>query len=574
MTAPLNYLKVIILLIANTLIIACHSDGSNNAETPEINTFNIYTHEQIIYSFDEVNSVSTKRGQFDSGENQFFELNTDESKQGYEYAVYVFENSIFLLNYDKATNVEITKLTEISSSQIICRIIPHKTSSKASFQDNSSSNRSTLNLPIITIEYQKTDQSCDPELNSRDTLDFNSIIDNSSDISGIIKTSGKSENVLGGLITNYAASSAVADIESNSQNNSGFLGQDLAGNKIAFNYTSKSVNDLWETSFYPTTGAQVIHQASNEHVVVQNDNELFVLNSEGLFTINKESSSIPVQDQIDSLFRFSSSSLTLDNSSSISFNQRQNKNTFLIKHENTLHYYQAPKFTQIPSNETQSAQNATKVEFDLTSDNTALVIQEANNIQTLLAISTVSGQSTTILSATKIEFYIIGSEIYANTLELKAGAGWQAHWFKRINTVYTPQTYNNSRFIFAKDLRSKRNSIYLLSSDSGLSEEQMNKPSLYLFDSSQNNGRKKGLTSSNTSVDFSFGQLNTDVLDISSSIIINDLYGKIILRGINQDSDSGAGRSVEEHYYFDPSQSIANPTIKEQSLLLMIRKML
>jgi hypothetical protein len=570
MTAPLNYLKVIILFIASSLIIACHSNGSNNKEIPEINTFNIFTNKQNIYSFNEETKISSKRAEFNLGENQFIELNTDETKQGYEYAVYVSDHSIYLLNYDKASNAEIIKLTDISSNQTVCGIFSHKTSSKASFQDKVSSNRSTLNLPIITIEYQKTDQFCDPELNSRDTLDFSSIIENSSDISNIVKTSGKSENVLGALITNYSASSAVTDIESNSNNNSGFLGQDLAGNKIAFNYTTDSENDYWETSFYPTTGVQVIRQASNKHVVLQDDEELFVLNSENLFTVNKESSTFPVQDNIDSLF--SLRSLLLDTSSSISFNQRQNEDTFLIKQDNTLYYYQAPEFTQIPSNETQSAQNATKVEFDLTSDNTALVLQEANNIQTLLAISTVSGQSTTILSASKVEFYIIDTEFYVNTLELEAGAGWQAHWFKRLNTIYTPKTYNNSRFIFAKDLRSIRNSIYLLSSNSEFSEDEMIKPSLYKFDNSQTNGRQKGISSDNISVDFSLGKLNTNVSDVNASAVINDEYGKIQLTGVNEDGN--VGLAVEEQYYFNPSQVKADPNLNEQSLKLMMRKVL
>tara|TARA_R110001592_G_scaffold61350_4_gene186953 strand:+ start:10372 stop:12084 length:1713 start_codon:yes stop_codon:yes gene_type:complete len=570
MTAPLNYLKVIILFIASILIIACHSDGSNNVDIPDINTFNIYTHEQIIYSFDEVTKISTRRGKFNSGDNQFIELNTDETKQGYEYAAYVFDNSIYLINYDKESNAAITKLTEISSTRIICGLIPHTSSSEASFTDKTKSNRSTLDLPIITIEHQKTGESCDPELNFRDTLKFKTVLDSPVNVSGITKTSGKSENVFGGLVIDYSASASLLEDTTNKYNETGFLGQEIAGNKIVFNYLSKSENDTWEADFYPTSGVQAINQASNNHVVVQNDEEVYVLNAKNLFTINTASSSQPVQENINALF--SVSSLTLDNASPITFNQRQNVNNFLIKHENTLFYFAPPDFYQIPSNETQASQNALKMAFDLTSDNTALVIQESNNIQTLIAISASSGQSTTILSAIKIAFYIKGNEFYVNTLELESNAGWQAHLFKRLNNNYTSTTYNNSRFIFADDLREMRNTIFLLSSDHTDSETQMIKPSLYLFDSGEANGRKKGLSSNKTSVDFSFGKLNTNVEDIRSSTIINDKYGKIVLKGINEDLE--AGRSVEENYYFNPSQVETNPDLKNQSLSLMIRKIL
>ena len=100
MIAPLNFLKVSCLFLTSIVLLACNSSGSNSAKIPDINTFRIYTFDQVIYSFNEETGISTKRGEFDLGENQFIELNTDESKQGYEYAAYIFENTIYLLNYD------------------------------------------------------------------------------------------------------------------------------------------------------------------------------------------------------------------------------------------------------------------------------------------------------------------------------------------------------------------------------------------------------------------------------------------------------------------------------------------
>jgi hypothetical protein len=568
MTAPLTYLKVFLLFSTSILLIACHSSSSTDPAIPDINTFHIYTSDQTIYSFNEDTRLSTKRGEFDSGNNKFLELNTDETKQGYEYAIYVYENAIYLMNYDKESNGQTIKLAQVGSSQAICSIIPHMTSSKAGFSDKIASNRSTLNLPKITIEYPKKGGECDPEFNQRDTLDFASVLKDPTNNTSTIRTLGRSENVIGSLIIDYN-STTIEPLKNttHSYNQTGFLGQDLSGNKLVFKYTTESKDDQWETSFYPSTGIQTIHQASNKHVVVRNDQDVFILDSASLFKINNDAAgSTPVQEKLDALF--SNSALeNLDTNNSISFNKSQNEDSFLLMHDNTLYYYSLSKFNQIPSNETQAAQNAIKTKFDLTKDNTALVIQQANNLQTLLAISTVSGQSQTIISASKIEFYIIDNEFYVNTYESEAKAGWQAHWFRKVNSTYISSTYDHSRFVFSKDLRQKRNSIYLLSSNDKVDGSNIIKPALYAFDNSQNNGRKKGRDENNNTVDFSFGSLNTNVSDVVSSVISNDIYGKIVLKGINEDNN--IGQAVEEHYYFNPSQDIS-----KEHLLLMSRKVL
>ncbi len=570
MTAPLTYLKVLIICVTGIFLSACHSSSSTNSATPDINTLHVYTSDQIIYSYNEETGISTKRGEFDTGVNKFLELNTDESKQGYEYAIYVFENDIYLLNYDKDTNAETIQLASIKESQTICNLIPHKTSSKYSFSDKQKSNRSTLNLPIVTIEYQQTGNDCDPEFNLRDELNFNAVIKDSTKVSQIKRTLGKASNSIGSLVINYSAEAELLENDIASYDETGFLGQDIQGNQLVFDYFSETEYNQWETSFYPSTGVQTIHQASNNQVVVKNDDDIFVLNANNLFEINKDTGTTPIQDKLDKLFEIPTENF--DSSFPLEFNQSQNQNSFLIKHNNSLFYFSPPKFDQIPSNETLASQNATKMKFDLMSDNTALVVQKSNDTETLLAISTISGQSTTIISASKIEFYIIENEFYVNTLDAQADSGWEAHWFKRLNNSFTSKTYEDSRFIFSYDLRAKNDSIFLLSTNISETDSSFISHSLYIFDSSQANGRKKGMSSNNVSVDFLLGQLSTNVDTIISSRINNDKYGAIILSGIN--GDSGAGQAVEDYYYFDPSQEKADPSIKEQSLKLMLRKIL
>lgn len=575
MIAPLNFLKVSCLFLTSIVLLACNSSGSNSAKIPDINTFRIYTFDQVIYSFNEETGISTKRGEFDLGENQFIELNTDESKQGYEYAAYIFENTIYLLNYDKASNARTIELAELSSSRVICGITPLKTASRASFADNGKSNRSTLDLPIVMIEYKEDDQDCGSEFNPRDRLDFTSVIENAEATRDIVKSASTSDTVLGGHIIDYASynSSLTLVDEETDKGSSGFLGKKTSKTNaeivetLKFNFKIDGENDQWEKVLSPSAGVQVIKQVSNKQVLIQEGTEIYILKTPKLFTINTENSSTPIQDQIDAMF--SSSYLTLENDVAIESNNSQNTDTFVLKQNNALYFYASGSFKQIPTNETPLAQSATKIKFDLTSDNTALVIQEANNIQTLIAIAPVTGLSATILSAEKIEFYIVGNEFYVNTLELEPGTGWQAHWFRKSNNGFAKTTYNNSRLLFIQNSQEELNSIYLLGSDNEVSDSNIIKPSLYKYDKNQNNGRKKGRSSNNGSVDFSFGQLNTDVSNVTDSIIVNDIYGKIILNGINE--DSGVGRSVEEHYYFNPSQVIADPDIDEQSLTLIRR---
>lgn len=581
MTAPLTYLKALFLFSASILLIACHSSSSNKAPIPDINTFHIFTEGQSFYSFNEETGLSTKRGEFDAGDNKFLELNLDDNKQGYEYAVYVFENTIYLFNYDKAVNGETIKLAELSEDETICGLVARKTASNTSYTDKIISNRSAIDLPIISIEYLNPDLSntCNISENRRDDLNFASVIEYSWQTSKIIKSSGKSEDVDGALVIDFSATGSSAIINTNNKKGStGFLGLDFYSEKLVFKYSIvtkkidsfETLNDDWNKEFNATPDIKVIRQVSSNHTLVQNDKDIFILDTPNLFQINKADSYIPIQNQIDALF--SEPTKTFQTNTPIYSNNRQNTNTFVIKHENSLYYFESEKFIRIPSNETQSSQNAAKLKFDLTEDNTVVVIQEANDIQTLLAISTKSGQSTTILSASKIELYILENELYVNTLEFEAGSGWQAHWFKKLNGQYTPKTYQNSRFIFANNHNEKRNSIYLLSSNDAISSSSMIKPSLYKFDSSQLNGRKKGKDENNSIVDFSFGQLNTNVSDIIYSEVVNDIYGRIVLTGTNE--DTGVGRAVEEQYYFDPSETQVAPSINEQSLLFMSRKTL
>lgn len=585
MIAPLKFIKISLLLLTSFILTACHSDSSNNSKTPDINTFNMYTYDQKIYSFNEDTGSSTKRGEFNVGENQFIELNTDEEKQGYEYAVYVFENSVYLLNYDKDSNAKRIELAELYSSQEVCGLIPHKTASEKSFADKGKSNRSTLDLPIITIEYKQENQVCDPELNTRDTLNFSTAIkENEDNLLDIFKTTGKSEDILGGHIIDYSSdnNSRLDQIFEDDDDidydygASGFLGKKTAIanteiiDTIVFSYKVDGIHDQWEKVLSPSAGVQKISQVSNDQVLVQEGKDIYILKTEKLFTLNTEENSTPIPDRINSLFL--NPYLTLDDNTAITSNPTQNDDTFIIKQNNKIYFYQDEKFQVVPANEAPVVQNTTKIKADLTDNDIVLVLQESNNIQTLVAIPGKTGLSSTVLSADSIEFHIIGDEFYANSLNFGQNIGWQAHWFKKNNDNFVRKTYNDSRFLFTKNLQAKSSDLYLLSSDTPSIDNKIIDPSLYKYDRKQSNGRKKGKSKKSGTIAFSYGKLNTNVSDIINSTIINDIYGRITLKGINK--DSGAGRSAEEYYYFNPSQSVTTQNINKQSLKLIKRTIL
>lgn len=575
MTAPLTFfrthvLPIVFICLSSVILIACESGPSTKAPIPEINTFNIYTSGQNIYSFsyneETKTSSRTLRAKFDGGENQFIELNTDDSKQGFEYAAYVFENGIFLLNYDKATNGKITKLTQVAQDAVICSIVPRKTASRDAFRDSKRSNRSTRDLPILTIEYQNG-PACTPASNFRDTLDFSAVIDDNPFVNTVSKSAGKSEFVLGELVTDYASAGLVLSNDSQSNKGStGFLGFDTIGKKLVLNYTVDGEDDQWSTSLISLQDRLPLsQQVSNLHVLVQNDDELYVLNTVDIFKINTEASNVPVQARIDDLFQFPTT--IMPNETTVEVSRSQYRDKFLIKHDNALFFFQNGNFTQIPSNQIQ---NEPKIDFDLTANDIALVIQENfDSSQSLILIPALSEQASTLITAEKIELQVIDNEFYVNTLELNPGAGWQAHWYR--NNLSAPASYNNSRFVFSHDLREINNTLLLLSSDDSVSAEIMIKPSLFIFDKNQANGRKKGITEGKVKrrVDFSLGQFNTNISTIEHGSIVNDLFGKIVITGDNL--DSGVATAVQEHYYFNPSQTHPATELSEQSLRLMSR---
>ena len=572
MTAPLTLLRTFFVCAATTLLIACDSGGSSSSEIPEINSFKIYTANQTIYSFNESTRISTRRADFDSGDNQFIELDTDESKPGYDYAVYAFENGIYLLDYDKANSGKITKLTQYAENKKICNIIANKTASSDGFKDGKHSNRSTLDLPIITLEIVEESEDCSPLIAARDKLDFSKINESNAFNNPITKTAGSSDAVLGGLVIDYGSGSSIIsneEVEITKKGNVGFLGFNLPGSLLKFDYRVKDERDNWSANLVADPDTYPFSkQSSTDQVVVQNNESVYVLNADSLFTINSDASNIPIQSRIDALFQ--APIYVLPEISTIETNRSQNTSTFLIRQHNNLYYFENGNFKPIPNN---PIQNGTIVDFDLTKNNQALVVLEnPDTSHTLLVISTQSGESTTLLTADKVELQVIDNEFYINTLVLEPGSGWQAHWF-RTPTSFT--SYNDSRFLFANDKREMQNTLLILCSDSGLPAADMINPAIYIFDKSRSNGRKPGIEkigNTNVQVDFSYGQLNTDVSEIELISIINDRYGRLIITGINK--ETGAGQAVREHYYFDPSESLSSQDPDEQSLRLMHREIL
>ena len=573
MTAPLTILRTFFVCAATTLLIACDSGGSSSSEVPEINSFNIYATNQTIFSFNEETRISTKRAEFDDGENQFVELDTDEDKQGYDYAIYAFEMGLYLLDYDKANRGKITKLTQYAENKKICNMIPFKTASRDGFKDGRHSNRSTQDLPIITIELTETADNCELSKIQRDKLDFSQIIDDDAFKNEIKLTAGTTESALGGLVIDYASAGDInskTDIAITEIGNVGILGSNKNGTQLSFNYRVEKDNDSWSyllESEEDTT--PFIKQSSTNHVVVQNQKEVYVLNADDLFTINSEDSGNPVQSRINDLFKTPVKN-DLAQNSAIETNRSQYSDTFLIRQENSLFFFEDGNFREIPNN---PIQNGTIIDFDLTNDDLALVILEnTDNTQTLLVISTLSGESTTLLTAEQIELHVIDNEFYINTLELIAGSGWEAHWF-RTPTSFT--SYSNSRFLFAKDMSEMHSTILILSSDTEMPVADMINPAIYVFDKSRSNGRKTGVEkvgNDTIQVDFSYGMINTNVSEIEHISIINDKYGKLVLTGINE--ESGAGRIVREQYYFDPSEIYSSQDPEDQSLRLMNREAL
>jgi len=191
--------------------------------------------------------------------------------------------------------------------------------------------------------------------------------------------------------------------------------------------------------------------------------------------------------------------------------------------------------------------------FDITSNNTIILQQNRENIETLSRITPSTDISVTIIDAETISFGVIEGKVYFNSTDSLEQEGLQAHW---LSVDFERNTFENSIWVFAENHRTPalNPELFLVSSDDESSLGFLTTPQLYAFDESNTKtGRKQVTNKDKKTVDFSFGQITQDISGVAFGEVTNDIFGRINLRSTRNINNTDT--KVIESYYFNPSET-------------------
>ena len=495
------FLKLRLLLgsLTTLFLVSCTPSNAVTPSSASINTLNIFFENNKIYSVDSSTGITTERASFDPtteakalANNTFLPpqsfanggmalaLNTDEDKQGFEYAIYLDQGALYLFDYITASRTFITNI-----SGPICGIAPQYKASKFAFTDHKKSNRSLVNLPSIVVAYPNG-TSCSQENNFLDLVDFSTFLDSNTKNDKASRQSLDKALFYGARIIDYSSgtinSSGLVE-----KSKTGFLGYNADRGILQFDYQDNGIINSWQTLLPYQTTPPSIWQITNTLTLVQLEDKIYVIPVKTLFDVNNSTTgSTAIQTRIDALFSIPTK--TLSNSNTISISETPNLNSFLIKQDSTLLYYNKGVFSDISVGIETDVIN---VNFALISDDKAVLLKRFLNSSVLVKIDTQSGSASTLIpSSDKIEFQVMESELFVNTFKQGSSSGWLAQIY---DSSLTKSVYNNSRFLFFKDGRHTINTNFILSSD--LVEQadftQKELLSIYDFNRTEIDGRRK-----------------------------------------------------------------------------------
>jgi len=577
MRASLPTLRLLLGSLTFLFLVACTSDDNNESQSDDINTFNFFVNDNFVYSFNsesgEFASLITNFDISADQDNQRVFLDTDEDKQGYEYLAYVDNSAIYLLDYNRENNGNITRIKTVTGT--ICGISPQLIASEAAFNAELTG-RNNTHASSITIA-TANGASCNSASNFLDSLDFSELIDDDTLTNEAKLTSLSSALFYGDNIISFSSSPTLNTSTQRTVGISGFLGYDLEAEQIQFSYTNTDeIDRSWrsqknnDTPFIPT-----LVQSSKSHAIIQIDENLFVIRIDTLFNINENKDSpSSTQASIDALFE--TATKTFDSSTPIKINNTMAADSFLLKSDDQIYIYQDSALTEFPNLGLADAiEFDDNEDFDLISPNTLIFVKEVNGKQLLSYSKPSMAGPSGFISADEVDFRIVDNELFVSTLNSQTNSGWEAHWFKdetQLADSETSTTYSNSHFIFADDTRQEEPTLLLLSSDTATNSSLL--PSrLYKFDKTEANGRLR-VSENNQDVEFNYGQFGRvidDIVedefvinDIIKAEIINDIYGKLKLKGSRNNA-----LLADEHFFFNPSQTSLEPEDATLKLILV-----
>ncbi len=522
---------------------ACSHSPDDSKEKPEdpINTFNFYMESDgTISDFDPETRKSTVFAQWDPSLPSLY-LDTNISKQGYEYIAFFRNNRLYVLDYDRDNDGRTTAIASFSGE--ICDLFRQKEASRRSFSNNTKNRILTDRHALVVAIKDSAVDDCSPTSDLYYEVSFEFEDDGSADIDIRLVNSSK---VLGDILIDYD----FVDSEQNSGVNStrgrsGFLGYDRDGEQLVLRDDNLDV--LWEVAL---EDVESIQQVTNDLVVIETGTEIFVHTISELFSIadQDENQDVPPESRLDALFESPNETVEDDLVPGYEFhNFVGNENSFIIEYTSKLDLWKDASATEVFEKDNDSFD----ISYGLTDDDRLVVLKIFDDTITLVRVNPDSAISTTLIEADSIDGITLGNDLYFNTLNANGNGGLDAHW---VNADGVMRSYENSLFVFANDTRSQKTRILILGSDADTADQYpLTDASLYAFDPNELNGRLQYTDKNNRSRDFNFGEVLGDIYGIYSASIINDEYATIILESEREQSaGSGIYETWWDFYYVDP----------------------
>lgn len=531
-----------------TLMSACTSSDPAESSSTSINTEKLFTADIVIpagddltglYSFNSDNARSAERARFYQGDNMFFEMNTDQSLQGWEYMAYVYQNedghdAVYVYNYSKSASKKITELWDYDGE--ICSILPVLSGNQTIYDDQERHKAKLSHRKQIYVEVPQTPaQACDPLLNLRIEISFEKGL-NAADINIAQRTS-----IARGLMIDYEFSETVTDSNGNSSIERGRDARVFDNRQGAIEFKgiiepSSSTESSEETLYWSTVIADnsdivFAEQVSNTHVLLQTATDLYIALLSELFSFDSLSSSVP--DTIDRiLFENSRHTLEVPNVGS-SVLVASNGADFIIRDNDSLYLYRDEIFEKIY----ELPPTVVSIELTLLDDGDIYIAQHYNGFSTLASAIKAGATwdtSTSLLGGLSSEQLLIDSiddNLYVSTFNLGPSEfGWHARVFSA--GVLSEGPFENTQFLVSNRIDQTEKTPYILASDDVDANAFMIEPTLHDYDEERADGRKLELDSNENTirdsdgnaVTLNYGSIGSTIQNASVLVVVNDSY--------------------------------------------------
>lgn len=514
-----------LLTVITALTMAGCSDkrADPGASAADINTNHYFTDGQSLRIFNPETRQSFQVDTFDAGENQLVYFDTDVNKQGYEYVVYAKEGDIHVKSLEKNSGAPriIAKF-----NRTICGLFPRQ----SAVQNNTSSatidSLLVQDLYIVDVE-SNASPDCDTETSSSTyrEFDFSFLKSGSAFDSKLQSQETSSAFVKGVMLRNYRPLIGK-DPDTKEDIRWGYIGYDESAETIQF--YNQYAKLIWQTRVGSTTPKFV--QASDDLLVVQIDQEIYVRNIPELFALGQGSDpELPSDTNIADYFEDSDLTTTSADISQPG-NVRGDGKNFAVKDGRKLHYYDADRRFLDPIEASIDVEDFDFSIFPASPPLLLINMSLADGRKNLNMRTTDSLVDETLAEGEDVQYDIVDNILYVNTFRerikdedenvIDEAPSWRAHRIVTpINLETSKRTYDLGMFVFAEDLRNQHMEILMLKADSSIDGELVS-PRIGPYSPTQQTGIYDGNVFGTVN-----GNVQTSNLAEYQNFVMNNIYG-------------------------------------------------